>query len=541
MFQKMAKYITIRRATAKRGCLSVLTVLAVCVAGWLCWPLLKGGETPQKVETSSRNELCVDGKAMAYFRGMAADSTFTGLSLYADSVHIAEGLERFSGGVLRIAMVNTRKKLAQELELTETLKAETDYFLGVHDVQDEGFDMIAQLATSLSTQIAEHKRLLAVLDEALSSGKRTVVRRIATKALASEIIPSPVFVSTSGGQWRWGRWSKAARSGPGVSVLDSGRTVVCGQWSGDTIVTGRAVSDGGTYVGQMNRYFQASGHGSFTDSCGTYYEGRWVDGQREGFGFSLDSRRLRVGEWRDDKYLGERMHYTSERIYGIDISRYQHGKGRKYYPIHWDKLRITSLGSISRKTVRGEVDYPVSFVYIKSTEGTSIRNPYYRSDYTQAHRHGIKTGAYHFFSVSSSAKAQAEHFLKCTTFRKGDFPPVLDVEPTDKQIAQMGGTGALFSSIRTWMEIVRQRVGVRPVLYVSQRFVNKYLEQAPDIKRGYNVWIARYGEYKPDVRLVYWQLCPDGRVKGITGEVDVNVFNGYRDKFDEFVASETVR
>ena len=536
----MAKYITIRRSTAKRGCLLGLVALTVCVACWLCWPLLKGGETPQMVETASRNELCVDGKAVAFFRGMAADSTLTGLSLYADSVHIAERLERLPGGLLRIAMAKTRDKLAQELEFMEASRAETDYFLGVHDVHDEGFDMVAGIATSLSTQIAEHKRLVAALDEILS-GKKTVVRRIATKALASEIVPSPVFVSTFGGQWRWGRWSKAARSGPGISLLDSGCTVVCGQWSGDTIVTGRAVSSGGTYIGQMNRHLQASGHGSFIDSCGTYYEGRWADGQREGFGFSLDSRRLRVGEWRSDKYLGERMSYTSERIYGIDISRYQHGKGRKYYPIHWNQLRITSLGSISRKTVRGEVDYPVSFVYIKSTEGTSIRNPYYRSDYNQAHRYKIKTGAYHFYSVRSSAKSQAEFFLRHTIFRHGDMPPVLDVEPTDRQIEQMGGINALFRSIRTWMETVRLKVGVRPVLYVSQRFVNKYIAQMPDIKRDYNVWIARYGEYKPDVRLVYWQLCPDGRVKGITGEVDVNVFNGYRDKFDEFVASETVR
>jgi lysozyme len=34
---------------------------------------------------------------------------------------------------------------------------------------------------------------------------------------------------------------------------------------------------------------------------------------------------------------------------------------------------------------------------------------------------------------------------------------------------------------------------------------------------------------------VYWQLCPDGRVSGINGDVDINVFNGYQAQFDEFV------
>ncbi len=536
----MGKYITVKKSTARLGCLLGLVALMVCVACWLWLRLSNSGDSSQMVETDARNELCVGGKAVAYFRGIDSDTTLTGLTLYADSVHIAEQLNRFHGRALRPAIAKTRKRLERELEYMETSKEEAEYYLGVHSVQDEGCDMIARLATSLQTQIAEHKRLVAALDEALS-GKRTVVRRIATRTLLSETTPSSVFVNAMGGQWRWGRWSKMARSGSGVSVLDSGNTVVCGQWNADTIVTGRAVSKDGTYTGQMNRDLLASGHGSFVSTDGIFYEGRWSEGQREGFGFSLDERRLRVGEWRDDNFLGERMHYTSERIYGIDISRYQHGKGKKYYPIHWNRLRIASLGSISRKTVHGAVDYPVSFVYIKSTEGTSVRNKYFKTDYAQAHHHHIKVGSYHFYSVHSPAKTQAEFFLRHTTFRHGDMPPVLDVEPTDKQIAQIGGANALFRSIRTWMEIVRRRVGVRPVLYVSQQFVNKYLEQAPDIKRGYNVWIARYGEYKPDVRLVFWQLCPDGRVSGITGEVDINVFNGYRDKFDEFIASETVR
>lgn len=536
----MGKYITVKKSVAKCGCLLGLAALVACVACWLWLPLSDGGDSSQIVETGSRNELCVDGKAVAYFRGIDSDSTLTGLTLYADSVHIAEQLSRFCGRNLRLAIAKTRERLEQELEYMETSRVEADYYLGVHSVQEEGCDMIARLATSLQAQIAEHKRLVAALDEALS-GKRMVVRRIATRALLSETTPSPVFVNALGGQWRWGRWSKAARSGPGISVLDSGNTVICGRWNADTIVTGRAVGKGGMYIGQMNRDLLASGHGCFIDTAGIFYEGRWAEGQREGYGFSLDGQRLRVGEWRGDKFLGERMHYTSERIYGIDISRYQHGKGRKYYPIHWNRLRIASLGSISRKTVHGAVDYPVSFVYIKSTEGTSIRNKYFKFDYAQAHRHKIKTGAYHFYSVRSSAKSQAEFFLRHTTFRRGDLPPVLDVEPTDKQIEKMGGANALFRSVRTWMEIVRRRVGVRPVLYVSQRFVNKYLVYAPDIKREYNVWIARYGEYKPDVRLLFWQLCPDGRVSGITGEVDINVFNGYRDKFDEFVAGETIR
>jgi lysozyme len=130
---------------------------------------------------------------------------------------------------------------------------------------------------------------------------------------------------------------------------------------------------------------------------------------------------------------------------------------------------------------------------------------------------------------------QAKYFVNHTLFRKGDFPPVLDVEPTDAQIRKIGGSDALMKRIRIFMEYVEKRTGMRPILYVSQMFVNRHMANATDIKQKYNVWIARYSQYKPDVKLAYWQLCPDGRVDGITGEVDVNVFNGYQDQFTEFV------
>ena len=111
---------------------------------------------------------------------------------------------------------------------------------------------------------------------------------------------------------------------------------------------------------------------------------------------------------------------------------------------------------------------------------------------------------------------------------------MLDVEPTDGQIRKIGGTEELLRRIRIFMEYIEKRTGMKPILYINQGFVNRHMAHAADIKQRYNVWIARYGEYKPDVKLVYWQLTPDGRVNGITGPVDINVFNGYQGQWDEF-------
>lgn len=317
----------------------------------------------------------------------------------------------------------------------------------------------------------------------------------------------------------------------------------------------------------------------------TYYEGQYVDTLyedatdtkriRHGFGVAFDAKRIRAGLWRNDVYQGEVPLYTSNHIYGIDISRYQHeqpgaaskkaskvkwktvtqkvkvkGKVRTVkkkvkvsqpvsYPIDWEHLRITSLGTRSKKKISGDVDYPISFVYIKSTEGVSILNKYYLGDYAQARRHGYKVGTYHFFSIKSSAVNQAMYFIRNSRYQTGDMPPVLDVEPTPQQVAQMGGAKLMLSQVRTWLETVERYLGVRPILYISQNFVNRYLVEKYDngvyIKDNYQVWIARYGEYKPDVHLVFWQLCPDGRVAGIRFPVDINIFNGYADTFREFV------
>ena len=58
---------------------------------------------------------------------------------------------------------------------------------------------------------------------------------------------------------------------------------------------------------------------------------------------------------------------------------------------------------------------------------------------------------------------------------------------------------------------------------------------APDLGDNYFVWIARYGEYMPHFKLTYWQLSPDGRVRGIRGDVDINVYNGYENQYHQFL------
>lgn len=533
----MAQYIYVKRKTVRR--IAALTVfLVVAIAATILFPracaLFRGAGEP-RVETMSRNVITIDGRERLFFRSVGDDGTLVGLTLHKDSVTYAtpiHGIKHTSiCGIIRKTITQAERRI----KALKAARAEMRYYKRVHNVQDEGYSMVAAHDNELQQTLNEEQALLGALNDAARANAESVkMVHTATSVDCRVYQYSPVAVVCGGGRWKRGLWMRAKIDGPSITTDLKGRTV-CALFRSDTVVSGRRTDSLGTYIGEMNRDVMAAGHGRFVGTDNSFYEGHWQENRRHGFGFAISSDRLRAGEWEADVYKGERIQYTSERIYGIDISKYQHGKGRKYLPIHWDKLRIVHLGKVGNRNASGAVDYTVSFVYIKSTEGTSVRNKYFVADYRQSRRHGYRTGVYHFFSTKSSPTAQANFFVSHSGFHSGDMPPVLDVEPTDRQIAQIGGAAELFRRIRTWMGVVERRTNRRPVLYVNQRFVNKYLSLAPDIKRDYKVWIARYGEYKPDVKLVYWQLCADGRVSGITGDVDINVFNGYRDTFSEFV------
>lgn len=411
--------------------------------------------------------------------------------------------------------------LQHAILLADAEMEEMQYYLRNHDVNDEGYHLIVSHYTKLQHQQQYLQELL-----------KTNAGRYYTYDTIPAAFRPHIAVKTKGGHWQAGHfWVKIPLSGKGIATDEAG-LVVRGIWEQDTIFFAQRTDSSGVYAGQMDRRMMASGQGLYTAIDGNHYEGLWKDDKRNGFGFeSSPHHQLRAGEWKNGKFLGERLRYTTERIYGIDISRHQHEKGRKRYGINWKQMTILSLG---KKHPTDGQTFPVSFMYIKATQSTTILNRYFRQDYLQAKRHKIHVGAYHFFSLSTTPQAQADYFLKHAIIGLSDFPPVLDVEPTETQIAQIGDD-ELMRRIRVWLEMVERRTGKRPILYVNQNFIFKHMTKATDIKQKYNVWIARYGEYKPDVKLAFWQLSSTGKVKGITGDVDINVFNGYQGQFSEFI------
>jgi len=192
---------------------------------------------------------------------------------------------------------------------------------------------------------------------------------------------------------------------------------------------------------------------------------------------------------------------------GIDTSHYQHAP-----TLDWTKAKGDG----------------VQFAFIKATEGTTFRDPYFTSDWAATQANGLYRGAYHFARpVVGTAEKQARYFASVIGPQtgRGTLPPVLDLEAT-------GGLDKtqLVAWTRAFLTKLEELTGRTPIIYVSPAFWEYYLGNTTAFTR-YPLWIANYGVSAPRVpggwpTWTFWQTSSSGRIKGISGRVDTDLFNG---------------
>jgi lysozyme len=192
-------------------------------------------------------------------------------------------------------------------------------------------------------------------------------------------------------------------------------------------------------------------------------------------------------------------------IHGIDISHHQGD-------IDWTELR--DKGVINKS--------PIRFIMIKATEGSTQIDENFIDNFYQAREYGFTRGAYHFYSVHTSARQQAAFFIKNVKLENGDLPPVLDVEHKPKNQSDAD----FKASVLAWLDIVERHYGVKPIIYTYYKFKMRYLSDP--VFNQYPYWIAHYYvdkvEYKGEWK--FWQHTDVGKLPGIKGNVDFNIYNG---------------
>ena len=193
-------------------------------------------------------------------------------------------------------------------------------------------------------------------------------------------------------------------------------------------------------------------------------------------------------------------------IHGIDVSHHQ-----QY--IQWDSVAMDDI----------------SFVFVKATEGATHRDTLFPSNWGEITRVGIKKGAYHFFRPATSAEDQANNFIEYVSMDEGDLPPVLDVEVLD-EVSKID----LISRMRTWLYMVELHYDIKPIIYTNVKFYNQHLAGHFD---EYPYWIARYNDDEPVLKhnadWTFWQYGNRGKIAGVSGYVDYNVFYGDAQSLDD--------
>lgn len=191
------------------------------------------------------------------------------------------------------------------------------------------------------------------------------------------------------------------------------------------------------------------------------------------------------------------------KIHGIDVSRYQQ-------VINWKEVK-----EMESKGVK------IGFAFIKATEGiTKIDNQFGRN-WAEAHRHDMPRGAYHFYVPGRNVEKQAKNFMQTVRLKPGDLPPVLDIEISGRLTVTQ-----IRRDAKTWLELIEQKYGVVPILYTNISFYEKYFYEGFE---KYPIWIAHYlqpNKPRTNRKWHFWQHSETGRVNGIKGMVDFNVFHG---------------
>lgn len=184
-------------------------------------------------------------------------------------------------------------------------------------------------------------------------------------------------------------------------------------------------------------------------------------------------------------------------VYGIDVSNHQKS-------LDWTRVAKDEI----------------AFAYIKATEGSGAQDRSFRKHWQGARRAGLKTGAYHYFSLCSPGKSQAENFIRNIPDDGQMLPPALDLEFSPFCKNQPNREYVL-KEIDDFMRLVAARIHRETILYVGDDFDRTY-----QIKEHYKdaiFWQLRYMLRPHDSRDYIWQVGGFFNVDGAKGKVDLNL------------------
>ena len=198
----------------------------------------------------------------------------------------------------------------------------------------------------------------------------------------------------------------------------------------------------------------------------------------------------------------------TETITGIDVSAHQQ-------EVDWASVKASG------------VEYAMIRIGYRGYEsGKLVLDPYAEANLVGAAEAGIETGVYFFSQALSVEEAQeeAEFVLDAIQDYEISMPVVYDWENVHDANARTNGMDArtLTDCALTFLKCIGE-AGYTPMIYFnsyqSQNLL--YLEELKD----YDFWLAMYTSRMDfPYRVKMWQYTDQGRVPGISGNADINIY-----------------
>lgn len=194
-----------------------------------------------------------------------------------------------------------------------------------------------------------------------------------------------------------------------------------------------------------------------------------------------------------------------------------------------DAAHFSDINNLSEVRTDG-----LSGIICKATDGNTFTDPTFVCRMTNLPGLGLVTGAYHFFRPLDNPWAQAMFFLSAI---KPWMPLILalDLEWT-AELTELEAWSTMDEQVREakvveFLSVLSRNISGKPHIYTSAAFMAEFLPHL-DLS-AYPLWVCDYNpaHQAPTLPTCWntwsiWQQNARDREKGITGEEDLDIFNG---------------
>jgi lysozyme len=168
-----------------------------------------------------------------------------------------------------------------------------------------------------------------------------------------------------------------------------------------------------------------------------------------------------------------------------------------------------------------------SFAFARVSDGLTDLDDHFAKNWPGMKSAGLVRGAYQYFRARHGGEEQADVLLKAIAdaggLKKGDMPPVLDLETDDGQ-----AKATVVARAKAWLQHVESAIGVKPFVYTGNN-----MDDTNGTNFGaYVLWVPHYEVECPRIptgwtNWTFWQDSETGSVSGINaGGVDTDFFQG---------------